>query len=68
MRRTGRGFSRVWVRPLSTPRTIVGPGRAIGWVVNDLIPVVVVVGVVFGVYGLAVRGLATLYDKYRHHW
>ena len=47
---------------------VVGPGRAIGWVVNDLIPVVVVVGVIFGVYGLAVRGLATLYDKYRHHW
>jgi hypothetical protein len=47
---------------------VVGPGRAIGWVVNDLVPVVVVVGVIFGVYGLAVRGLATLYDKYRHHW
>ena len=46
----------------------VGPGRAIGWVVNDLIPVVVVVGVIFGVYGLAARGIATLYDKYRHHW
>ena len=47
---------------------VVGPGRAIGWVVNDLIPVVVVVGVTLVVYGLAVRGLATLYDKYRHHW
>ncbi len=47
---------------------VVGPGRAIDWVVNDLIPVVVVMGVIFGVYGLAVRGLATLYDKYRHHW
>ena len=47
---------------------VVGPSRAIGWVVNDLVPVVVVVGVIFGVYGLAVRGLATLYDKYRHHW
>ena len=47
---------------------VVGPGRAIGWVVNDLIPVVVVVGVIFGVYGVAAWGLATLYDKYRHHW
>ena len=47
---------------------VVGPGRAIDWIVNDLIPVVVVVGVIFVVYGLAVRGLATLYDKYRHHW
>jgi hypothetical protein len=36
--------------------------------VNDLIPVVVVVGVIFGVYGVAAWGLATLYDKYRHHW
>ena len=42
---------------------VVGPGRAIGWVVNDLVPVVVVVGIIFGVYGVAVWGLATLYDK-----
>jgi hypothetical protein len=47
---------------------VVGPGRAIGWLVNDLIPLVVVVGVIFVVYGLAARGIATLYDKYRHHW
>jgi hypothetical protein len=47
---------------------VVGPGRAIGWVVNDLVPVVLVVGIIFGVYGVAVWGLATLYDKYRHHW
>ncbi len=47
---------------------VVGPGRAIGWVVNDLIPVVVVVGIIFGVYGVAGWGLATLQDKYRHHW
>jgi hypothetical protein len=26
------------------------------------------VGIIFGVYGVAVWGLATLYDKYRHHW
>ena len=47
---------------------VVGPGRAIGWVVNDLVPLVVVLGIIFGVYGVAARGLATLYDKYRHHW
>jgi predicted membrane protein len=47
---------------------VVGPGRAIAWIVTDLIPVVLVIGIIFGVYGVAVRGLATLYDKYRHHW
>ena len=47
---------------------VVGPGRAIGWIVKDLVPVVVVVGIIFGVYGVAAWGLATLYDKYRHHW
>ncbi len=47
---------------------VVGPGRAIGWVVNDLVPLVVVLGIIFGVYGVAVWGLATLYDKYRRHW
>lgn len=47
---------------------VAGPGRAIGWVVNDLVPVVVVVGIIFGVYGVTAWGLATLYDKYRHHW
>ena len=47
---------------------VVGPGRAIGWAVNDLVPLVVVLGIIFGVYGVAVWGLATLYDKYRHHW
>ena len=44
------------------------PGGAIAWVLNDLVPVVLVVGIMFGVYGVAVWGLATLYDKYRHHW
>jgi hypothetical protein len=47
---------------------VVGPGRAIGWVVNDLVPLVVVLGMIFGVYGVAVWGLATLYAKYRRHW
>ena len=47
---------------------VVGPGRSIGWVVNDLIPVVVVMVVIFGVFGLAKWGLAALYDKYRQHW
>ncbi len=44
------------------------PSGTIGWVVNDLIPVVLVVGVIFGVFGVAAWGLATLYDKYRQHW
>jgi hypothetical protein len=30
--------------------------------------VVLVIGIIFGVYGVAARGLATLYDKYRHYW
>ena len=47
---------------------VVGPDRAIGWAVNNLIPVVVVVGVIFVVFGVATWGLATLYDKHRHHW
>lgn len=47
---------------------IVGPGRAIGWAVNDLIPVVVVVGAILGVFGVATWGLASLHDKYRQHW
>ena len=44
------------------------PSGAIGWVVNDLIPVVLVVGVIFGVYGVAAWRIVTLYDKYRQHW
>ena len=32
---------------------VVGPGRAIGWVVNDLVPLIVVLGIIFGVYGVA---------------
>jgi multisubunit Na+/H+ antiporter MnhC subunit len=47
--------------------TAVGPGRASGWVVNNLIPVVVVVSAIVVVFGLAALGLAALYDKHRHH-
>ena len=44
------------------------PSGAIGWVVTDILPVALVVGVIFRMYGLAARGLATLYDKYRRHY
>ena len=47
---------------------VVGPGDTIGWVVNNLVPVAVVVGVIFGVFGVAAWGLSTLYDKYRQPW
>ncbi len=45
------------------------PSGTIGWIVTDLVPVVLVVGIVFGVYGVAARVLATsFYEKYRYHW
>ncbi len=44
------------------------PSGTIGWIVTDLVPVVLVVGIMFGVYGVAAWGLVTLYDKYRHRW
>ena len=46
----------------------VGLGRTIGWVVNNLIPVVVVVSAIVVVFGLAALVLAALYDKHRYHW
>ena len=45
----------------------VGPGITLGWVVDNLIPVVVAGGAIFVVFGLAALGLARLYDKHRHH-
>jgi len=47
---------------------IVGLGLAIDWVGNYLIPGVVVLGVIVGVFGLAAWGLAELYDKYKQPW
>ena len=42
---------------------LVGPGRAIDWVVTDLLPMVALIGVVFGVFGLLVRGGGKVYDE-----
>jgi hypothetical protein len=42
---------------------LVGPGIAIGWVGAYLVPVVAVLGVMFGAFGLLVRGL-----KHFHGW
>lgn len=42
---------------------IMGTGRAIDWVVTDLLPMVVLLGVVFGVVGLLVRGGGKVYDE-----
>jgi hypothetical protein len=47
--------------------TVVGPGRVLSWVVDNLIPVVVVGGAIFVVFGVAALALAALYDKHRHH-
>jgi hypothetical protein len=46
----------------------VGLGLAIDWVGNYLIPGVVVLGVIVGVFGLAAWGLAKLYDKHEPPW
>jgi hypothetical protein len=40
---------------------LVGPGVAIGWVGTYLIPVVAVLGVIVGVYGLLMWGVLKLY-------
>jgi branched-subunit amino acid permease len=48
--------------------TVVGPGRAIDWLGNYLIPVVVVLGVIVGVFGLAAWGIAKLHDKHKQPW
>ncbi len=69
--RWGRAIARVTVvfSVLVLAVFLFGPlGGAIAWIVTDLIPVVLVIGIIFGVYGVAARGLAMLYDKYRHHW
>jgi hypothetical protein len=40
---------------------LVGPGVAIGWVGTYLIPVVAVLGVIVGAYGLLMWGVLKLY-------
>ena len=47
--------------------TVVGPGRAIDWLGNYLIPVVVL-GVIVGVFGLAAWEIAKLHDKHKQPW
>jgi branched-subunit amino acid permease len=48
--------------------TVVGPGRVIEWLGNHLIPVVVVLGVIVGVFGLAAWKIAKLHDKHKQPW
>jgi len=48
--------------------TVVGPGNAIEWLGNYLIPVVVVLGVIVGVFGLAAWEIAKLHDKHKQPW
>ena len=67
--RWGRAIARVAVvfSVLVLAVLIFGqPGGVIAWIVTDLIPVVLVLGIVCGVYGVAAWGLAALYDKHRH--
>lgn len=47
---------------------IMGPGRAIDWVVTDLLPMVVLLGVVFGVVGLMMWEGGKVHDeRYERH-
>ena len=47
---------------------IMGPGRAIDWVVTDLLPMVVLLGVVFGVVILMMREGGRVHDeRYEQH-
>ncbi len=42
---------------------IMGTGRAIDWIVTDLLPMVVLLGVVVGVFGLLAREGGKVYDE-----
>ncbi len=44
---------------------VVGPGRVIDWLGAYLIPVLVVLGVIVGVFGLAAWEIAKLHDKHK---
>ena len=47
---------------------IMGPGRAIDWIVTDLLPMVVLLGVVFGVVGLMMWEGGKVHDeRYEQH-
>lgn len=47
---------------------IMGPGKAIDWIVTDLLPMVVLLGVVFGVVGLMMREGGKVHDeRYEQH-
>ncbi len=47
---------------------IMGPGRAIDWIVTDLLPMVVLLGVVLGVVGLMMREGGKVHDdRYEQH-
>jgi uncharacterized BrkB/YihY/UPF0761 family membrane protein len=48
--------------------SVVGSGRAIDWLGNYLIPVLVVLGVIVGVFGLAAYEIAKLHDKHKQPW
>jgi hypothetical protein len=47
---------------------VAGPGRAIDWLGNYLIPVLIVLGVIVGVFGLAAWEIAKLHDKHKQPW
>jgi hypothetical protein len=46
----------------------IGPGRVIDWLGAYLIPVLVVLGVIVGVFGLAAWEIAKLHDKHKQPW
>ena len=47
---------------------LMGPGRAIDWIVTDLLPLVVLLGVVVGVVSLMMREGGKVHDeRYEQH-
>jgi branched-subunit amino acid permease len=47
---------------------VVGPGRVIDLVGAYLVPIVVVLGVIVGVFGLAAWEIAKLPDRHKQPW
>ena len=47
---------------------VVGPGRVIDLVGAYLVPMVVVLGVIVGVFGLAAWEIAKLHDRQKQPW
>jgi hypothetical protein len=47
---------------------VMGPGRVIDWLGAYLIPVLVVLGVIVGVFGLAAWEIAKLHDNHKQPW